>query len=208
MFDKLKKKIASKLLGGDKENKVEYVPFFLKVGSSFNISTTTPIVYDTELKNAIKYSVTEIGKFVIGDCTGWVFIVGDNHFLEVITKGEEVQQCRLYYKVDTITPTTEEGWNDILGPEGMMRAYNFEHGGNTYERLDSYADPEPDFVDPVKYAVHYDNHTEHIQCMCFGRWLNEEIGVAEYALVYATETTNSADVGIFIGIDVSPMEID
>jgi hypothetical protein len=207
MFESLKKKIAGKVFNKKNESTSPFVPFDLKPGSVINISTTIPTVYDAGFKSLSLYNVERIGKFRIGDCDGWNVEMDQGYTLEVITNNKEIEQCRLYKTVAEDMPTTENKWDAILGEKGSIRAYTFEHDGNVYVRLDSYADPDPDFVDPVEYTVEYDNDTKFVTCMCFGRWLDEDLGVAGYVLLSVVEGDKTACVETKCGVDVSPMEI-
>lgn len=220
MFDKLKKKIASKVFRSDREtvdptSDIDVCPLDIHIGGLLAIRSNNDVIYDSCIrlpKNQV--SVRDIGTFDIGTSKVWRVYISDDTMLQIIVDHSTslMEECRLFRKVDTYLPTTPESWEEW---EERASNFLFHHANKEYTRMDSWADPELDHAPLVSFCEVNQDETRRVvyTAMCFGRWLDEDIQVAEYLL--ATTEEHHVDTSpdtivkacIYIGLDIDPNEI-
>ena len=194
----------------------EFVPFDLIIGASLRINTNNHVIYKSRCSFLSLNTVTDIGKSKLGDSTVFRIYFGDNCFLQVITNDKnQIEECRVFSLVDTIYPSTLIAWSEWLSEDtGKIGNIEFklDYSSDTYLRMSSWADDEPDWVPPVTFTETIESIRDKFatithQAMAYGRWLNEDNQVAEYLIVSSDSTPTSENIKIFVGIDINPAEV-
>lgn len=213
MFADLKKKIAAKVFGLDKNKKrdIPSYPLELHRDALAEIKTSTSLIYGSEVGKHKKSRVLDIGVIKIADSTIYRYYFPYDHMLQLIidNKGNE-EELRLYKEMKSYYPSTPEDWEDF---ERRMSSFKFSFNGKEYTRMESWADPDPEYVDLVDFTEKRSNkELVKYSAMCFGRWLSEEDGVAEYLLVSVESRQSFAGedlvrIVVHLGIDVSTPEV-
>ncbi len=228
MFDSLKKKISRKVTGADKvsEAPVAFSPLGMKLGSRVHIKNNAHIIYKSIFKtDKAGYMITAIGRFSMANSDVYRYYMGDiddlspgKTMLQIITDNisNEIEEIRVFDLAQTFYPSTEASWNKWVGVAGSkIGDMDANHDGFEYTRMESWADPDLDWADPVAYVerIATNNKTLRVDSinhvsMMYGRWLHEDHGRAEYLLLSSVELPNSCGIVVFAGIDISESEIE
>ena len=215
MFKALKQKIATFI---HKPVTVlqpkEFVPFDLMVGSHLKIDTNSHVIYKSRCTIPNTNTVTSIGICVLGGAKAFRFYFNNSHFLQVITnQNKQIEECRLFALIDVVYPSTMVAWDMWLNDgKGRIGSFEFklDHSDLVYTRMSSWADDELDWVPPVTFTEVIKGANEvsitH-QAMSYGRWLNEDRGIAEYLLVSSDSSQHEENICTYIGIDVNLNEV-
>lgn len=233
MFDKFKKNTAKKILGTDQPiEKKAFVPFDLRLGSKFVLKNNSYFIHKTLFKNVKDgYTVNAIGKFTLQGYTKVFRFYLNNttdampcqHFLQVVvdTETEDLLEVRMFALRKVHNPTTEAAWNKWVGVAGcQIGDIEATCAERTFGRMESWADPDEDWVQPVQVDESIETEDKFIrithiahECMLYGRWANEELEVAEYLLLSSVETrykdgSQTDAVVKYVGIDVAAPELE
>lgn len=230
MFDKLKKKIASKFNKSNSVERRDFSPLDLRLNSQVSITTNVPVIYDS-LYNSCSavQTVTAIGTFSVAKSKVFRFYFADNvRFLQIIVNAtNEIIECRLFKIYQFIEPTSNKGWAEWLDDkEGKIGLFNFEIAGRDFIRSEAWADSADDRADPFsvrervvsmtydngKYTNQKETKTDH-EMMLYGRWLDEDNNIAEYIILSSDDEqigtdTAISNIKICTGIDVTEVEIN
>ena len=199
------------------------LPLGLRIGSKISCSTAGYALYRGQMlmkKIDDPLYVLSFGTFEIANSTqkGFRFRLGAEHevsaTLQIILQEEDITECRLFTPYANDYPQGSEMdqarfWEDWLDEDGRIgiSTFSLEDDGVEYGRAIS---PDgPDWINPIEaeevvYQDSFDTKVEriHHMFMTYGRWLDEELEVAEFLMLSAEDHENEALVTLQIGIDI------
>jgi len=232
MFDKLKKKFASKVVGPEEGKKLAaFSPLGLRLGGKFEVKNNTYFIHKSVCKTMREpYSILAVGKFSMGGSTVYRFYTGEcgelspgTSFLQCICDGEEIQEIRMFDTVTQHFPCSEAEWYEWINAEGSkIGLITTELNDKEYGRVEAWAAPNAEYEPPISFTEtlssvdHTDSkHATHLnhEAMLYGAWLNEELDIAEYVLLTSMEWHDAEDelrsgIVIYAGIDLVQAEIE
>ena len=221
MFENLKKKIAGAVF--KQGPKKAFVPFDLRNGSKLRITSNVPTIYGS-LCNKLqeKYGdITSVGTFNLSDSKVFRFYTDSGHFLQVFVDAEsKITECRLFHTQLHVKPGDQKGWLEWIAEQtGNIGLDQLTLLDRLFYRLDSWADPDPDWVPGIHLEESIitstgKSYTKQHYAMAYGRWLSDHPALPEYALISSEDHTSpekgifNSEVTVSYGIDIFPHEVD
>ena len=233
MLEGLKRAISKALRNEPKEVLKEEVKFdfahlCVRLGSELVVKDNTGLIYGSSCVKPATTIISAIGIVKIHRSTLYRLYLGNEYFVQIIILPDNsIEECRLYRLVKIEQPSTAQEWEKWLLSESRANRENKSIGiiggdeyilnDTSYLRLESWASPEPVWVEPVEFFEkrHCLGNTQeiHSAAMAYGRWLNEENQIAEYLIISSEELADSSEmhynvqkdcsIRFYVGIDIS-----
>lgn len=141
--------------------------------------------------------------------------------LQIVEEDGNISEVRLFRSIDEIYPADEDEWAFWLADDdGYIGLNEFslkeddfpDSTPPAYFRV--WGDESQYRVQPLEWIefLHFAQDESQImkithQIMLYGRWVNEDNDIAEYALLDMEESSEEACVNVFLGIEIEPAGI-